>query len=223
MDKQKIFYYFLTVILCVIALNLTLKLVFKTDQINQGKFRVTDAVLLSEVQLTDKTSTEKGWCINVSQRNRLTFLITPMSSAQVKRVYINDLKVKGGQDIVFYIKDDETRLILNSFPQSLDVEHIIDDNGQIKIDLIALNENVLKNWVVPEHIKEIRCDGKIFQTAGVSLNTIKFDLMFKLNIEEENGKISTLEVDMTLPNDRLEENGVDVIKLPTNQFKFKVN
>ena len=38
MDKQKIFYYFLTVILCVIALNLTLKLVFKTDQINQGKF-----------------------------------------------------------------------------------------------------------------------------------------------------------------------------------------
>ena len=44
MDKQKIFYYFLTVILCVIALNLTLKLVFKTDQINQGKFRVTDAV-----------------------------------------------------------------------------------------------------------------------------------------------------------------------------------
>ncbi len=223
MDKQKIFYYFLTVILCIIAFNLTLKLVFKTDQINEGKFRVTDAVLLSEVQLVDKTTTENGWSLNVSQNNRLTFLITPMSSATVKRIYITDLKVKGGQDIVFYVKDNETRLTLNRLPQTLDIEYVIDENGQIKIDLIALNENVLKNWVVPEHIKEIRCDGKIFETAGISLNTIKFDLSFKLNIAEENGKVNTMKVNMTLPNDRLEENGVDVIKLPTNQFKFKVN
>lgn len=223
MDKQKIFYYFLTVILCILAFSLTLKLVFKTEQINEGKFRVTDVVLLSEVQLVDKTTTENGWRLNVSQNNRLTFLITPMSSATVKKVYITDLKVKGGQDIVFYIKDNETRLTLNRLPQTLDVEHMIDENGQIKIDLIALNENVLKNWVVPEHIKEIRCDGKIFETAGISLNTIKFDLSFKLNIEEDNGKVNTMKVNMTLPSNRLEENGVDIIKLPTNQFKFKVN
>lgn len=223
MDKQKIFYYFLTVILCILAFSLTLKLVFKTEQINEGKFRVTDAVLLSEVQLVDKTTTENGWRLNVSQNNRLTFLITPMSSATVKKAYITDLKVKGGQDIVFYIKDNETRLTLNRLPQTLDVEHMIDENGQIKIDLIALNENVLKNWVVPEHIKEIRCDGKIFETAGISLNTIKFDLSFKLNIEEDNGKVNTMKVNMTLPSNRLEENGVDIIKLPINQFKFKVN
>ncbi len=223
MDKQKIFYYFLTVILCFIAFQFTLGMVFKTDKINEGKFRVTDVVLLSEVQLVDKTSIENGWCISASQNNRLTFLITPTSTAKVKEVYITDLKVKGGQDIVFYIKDNETRLTLNRFPQTLEVEHVIDENGQIKIDLIALNENVLKNWVVPEHIKEIRCDGKIFESAGISLSTIQFDLMFKLNIEEEMGKVNTLEVNMTLPNERLVEKGVDLLKLPAQQFKFKVN
>ncbi len=223
MDKQKIFYCFLTVILSVIAFQLTLKLVFETDKINEGKFRVTDAVLLSEVQLVDKTSTEKGWCISASQYNRLTFLITPASTAKVKKVYISDLKVKGGQDIVFYIKDNETRLTLNRLPQTLEVEHEIDENGQMKIDMIALNENILKNWVVPEHIKEIRCDGKLFETAGIPLSTVQFDLMFNLNIEEELGKVNTLEVNITLPNNRLVENGVDLLKLPTSQFKFKVN
>ncbi len=223
MEKQKIFYVLLTILLSIIAFIIVIALVFKTDRINEGKFRVTDVILTSSAELVDKTKENSAWTINVSQKNLLSILITAASDAEISKIYLSDMVVKGDNSIVFFMQGDETKLILNNIPQELDIEYTLDENNQIKLEMVALNENVLRNWLVPENIKEIICDGRIFKTAGISLNDIQFDLKFKLNIVDKLGKRSTLNVELELPKNELIENGADIRRLDRTEFKFKVN
>lgn len=223
MEKRNIFFILLTIILSIVAFALILKLVFRTGEINEGKFRVTDAIITSTAELMDKTGENEVWSLNISQRNVLTMLITAASDVKISKIYISDLKVKSKNPIEFYMLYNEAKLTLNNVPQKLDVEYNIDENNQIKLDMVALNENVLRNWEVPEGINEIICDGRIFNMAGLSLEELEFDLKFKLNIVEEIGKTNTVRVELTLPAKELLKNGADIRRLDVTEFKFKVN
>ena len=223
MEKRTVFYILLTIILSILAFVLTLKLVFRTDGINEGRFRVVDAIVTSEAVLTDKTAENDAWSLNVSNRNVLSLLINKTEDAKISKIYLSDIKVKAKNPIAFYMLDNEAKLTLTSTPQKLDVEYVIEENGQIKLEMVALNENVLKNWIVPEGVNEIICDGRIFNMAGLGLKDIEFDIKFKLNIVEETGKINRLTVDLTLPKEELLTNGADVHRLDRTEFKFKVN
>lgn len=224
MDKQKMFWGLLTLIIGGIVLAIVINLVFVSDKINEGKFRVSDAILTSSAELTSKTEQNNKWSVNVSQRNQLSLLITPASEAKIAKIYLTDLKVEGTNNIVFYMLNSENKLHLDNNGQKLDVEYLLDENNQIKLEFVALNENMLKNWEVPENIKEIIYDGRIFKTAGMTLKDIQFKLSFKLNIvEQTTGKINVMKVKMTLPNEELMTNGADVRRLSLQDFKFKVN
>ncbi|MBR6688752.1 MAG: hypothetical protein IKL68_01905 [Clostridia bacterium] len=223
MDKRNIFYILLTIILSILAFVLTLKLVFRTEKINEGKFRVADVIVTSTAELTDKTAENDVWSLNLSQRNILSMLIENGNKTKIRKIYISDLKVKSKNPITFYMLDNEEKLTLTNVPQKLDVEYEIEENGQIKLEIVALNENVLRNWEVPEGTNEIICDGRIFNMAGLSLKDIQFDLTFKLNIVEEIGKNNVLKVKLTLPSEELLINGADIRRLDKTQFKFKVN
>lgn len=223
MDKKNIFYILLTVILSILAFALTLKLVFRTEKINEGRFRIVDAIVTSEAVLTDKTAANDVWSLNISNKNVLTFLINKTEDAKISKIYLSDIKVNGKSSIAFYMKDNEAKLTLTTVPQKLDVEYDIEENGQIKLEMVALNENILRNWEIPEGMNEIICDGRIFNTAGLGLKDIEFELKFKLNIVEEMGKTNTLKVNITLPAEELLKNGADVRRLDITEFKFKVN
>ena len=223
MEKRTVFYILLTIILSILAFVLTLKLVFRTDGINEGRFRVVDAIITSEAVLTDKTAANDVWSLNISNKNVLTMLINKTEDAKISKIYISDLKVKSKSPIAFYMLDNEAKLTLNNSPQKLDVEYDIEENGQIKLEMVALNENILRNWEIPEGTNEIICDGRIFNTAGLGLKDIQFDLKFELNIVEEMGKTNTLTVKLTLPAEELLTNGADVRRLDRTEFKFKVN
>jgi hypothetical protein len=223
MEKRTVFYILLTIILSILAFVITLKLVFRTDEINEGKFRVVDVIVTSEAVLTDKTAENDVWSLNISNRNVLSMLINKTEDAKISKIYLSDIKVKANNPIAFYMLDNEAKLTLTNAPQKLDVEYALEENGQIKLEMVALNENVLKNWIVPEGINEIICDGRIFNMAGLSLKDIQFDLKFKLNIVEEMGKINILPVDIEFPAEELLKNGVDIRRLDRTEFKFKVN
>lgn len=223
MDKKNVFYILLTVILSILAFSLTLKLVFRTEKINEGRFRVVDAIVTSEAVLTDKTSVNDVWSLNISNKNVLTFLLNKAEDAKISKIYLSDIKVKSKNSIAFYMLDNEAKLTLTNVPQKLDVEYDIEENGQIKLDMVILNENILRNWEIPEGMNEIICDGRIFNTAGLGLKDIEFELKFKLNIVEEIGKTNTVKVKLTLPAEELLINGADVRRLDITEFKFKVN
>ena len=55
MDKKKIFWVLMTVVISVLLLIVVIKVVFKKDTVNEGKFRVSDVILTSSAELTNKT------------------------------------------------------------------------------------------------------------------------------------------------------------------------
>lgn len=222
MKKQKIFLVLITLIISILLLIVVINLVFKKDTVNEGKCRVTDAILTSSAELANKSEANGKWSIDLSQRNKLSFLINVASDTNIARVYLKDLTVKGTNNVVFEQLNSEIKVNLSSTKQNLDLEYTLDENNQMKIELVAINENVLKNWNVPEDVKEIIYDGRIFSDVGIKLKDIEFKLSFKLCIEEKTGKTNEMKVEMKLPNEELITNGADVRRLSTKDFKFKV-
>lgn len=222
MKKQKIFIVLLTLIISILLLVVVINLVFKKDTVNEGKCRVTDVILTSSAELENKSEANEKWSIDLSQRNKLSFLITTATDINISRVYLKDLKVKGTDKVVFEQLNSEIKVNLSSEKQDLDLEYTLDENDLMKIELLAINENILKNWEIPEDTKEIVYDGRLLKDVGMSIKDIEFKLSFKLCIEEKTGKTNEMKVEMKLPNEELIENGADVRRLSTKDFKFKV-
>ena len=222
MDKRKIFWVLVTVVISVILLVVVINLVFKSDEVNEGKFRVSDAILTSSAELTNKTEKNGVWSIDLSQKNKLSLLITPATGAKISKIYLSEITVNKS-NVIFSQLDNENKITLTRDKKDLDIEYIVDENGQILLELVALNENILKDWVIPENIKQIVYDGRMLTTAGLTLKDIQFKLKFKLNVVEDTGKTNTMKVDLLLPNEELLENGADVRRLSVSKFKFKVN
>lgn len=222
MDKKKIFWVLITLVISVILLVVVINLVFKKDTVNEGKFRVSDVILTSSAELANKTEKNGVWSIDLSQRNKLSMLVTAATGVQIDRIYLSDITVNKG-NVVFSQLDNENKITLSSKPQDLAVEYTLDEKGQILLEFVALNENILKDWGIPEDTKQIVYDGRMVKTAGMELKDIQFKLKFKLNIVEKTGKTSTMKVELKLPNEELVINGADVRRLALKDFKFKVN
>lgn len=222
MNKQKFFTIFITLIIAIVLLIVAVNVIFKKDKVNEGKCRVTDVVLTSSAELANKSELNGEWSIDLSQRNQLSFLIKIASDTKISKVYLKDIKVKDSDKVVFQQLNSESKINLSSVGQNLELEYNLQDNNQLKIELVALNENVLKNWSVPSETKQIIYDGRIFKDVGIKLSDIQFKLSFKLCIEESTGKTNEMKVDIKLPNEELITNGADVRRLSVKDFKFKV-
>lgn len=222
MDKQKTFWTLITIIVAIVFLFVVINVVFKSDSVNEGKFRVTDAILTSTAELANKSDINGTWSINVSQRNMLSLLISAASESEIAKVYLSDISVSGNNSVVVSQLDKEVKSVLNNGEDSLELDYSLTEEKQMLLELVFLNENILKNWNVPESIKEIVYDGRIFRTAGMKLNDVQIKLQFKLNIVEKIGKTNVLKVKMILPNEELLTTGADVRKLPLIDFKFRV-
>ena len=222
MDKKKIFWVLITLVISILLLIVVINLVFKKDTVNEGKFRVSDVILTSTAELTNKTEKNGVWSIDLSQRNRLSMLVTPATGVEIKRIYLSDVTSNKG-NVIFSQLDNESKISLSSKGQELAVEYTMDENNQILLEFVALNENVLKDWTIPETTKQIIYDGRMLTTAGIKLQDVQFKLKFKLNIVESTGKTNTMKVELLLPNEELVTNGADVRRLSLSDFKFKVN
>lgn len=222
MDKKKIFWILITIVIAVLLLTLIINLVFKKDTVNEGKFRVSDVILTSSAELTNKTEKNGVWSIDLSQRNKLSMLVTVATGAKINRIYLSDVTAsKPG--VIFSELNNENKITLSGKGQDLEVEYTLDENNQILLEFVVLNENILKDWVVPEDMKQIVYDGRMITDAGLTLEGVQFKLKFKLNIVESTGKTNTMKVELLLPNEELVTNGADVRRLALKDFKFKVN
>ncbi len=222
MDKKKIFWVLMTVVISVLLLIIVINVVFKKDAVNEGKFRVSDVILTSSAELTNKTEKNGVWSIDLSQRNKLSVLVTAATGVEINRIYLSDVTSNKGK-VIFSQLDHESKLALDNKGQELAVEYTLDKNNQMLLEFVALNENILKDWIVPESTKQIVYDGRMLNTAGIKLEDIQFKLKFKLNIVESTGKTNTMKVELLLPDEALVTNGADVRRLSLSDYKFKVN
>ena len=221
MDKKKVFWSLITVVISIVLLLVIINLVFPKDEINEGKFRVSDAILSSLVEMENKTEKNGVWSIDLSQKNKISLLITAAQGADINKIYLSDIVINTGK-VVFSQLDNESKISLNSKAQDLELDYYLDKNNQILLEFIALNENILNDWLIPESTKQIVYDGRMLTTAGIELKQIQFRLSFKLNIVENTGKINTMKAEFILPNEELITNGADVRRLSIGDFKFKV-
>ena len=222
MNKKNIFWILITIVISVILLIFVINVVFKKDTVNQGKFRVSDVILTSTAELANKTQKNGVWSIDLSQKNKLSMLINAASTVEIDKIYLSEITAsKAG--VVFSEYNNENKIVLDRTKKELNVEYVLDENNQILLEFVAINENVLKDWAVPDDMKQIVYDGRMITDANIAFEDVQFKLKFKLNIVETTGKINTMKVELLLPNSELVSNGADVRRLSLSDFKFKVN
>lgn len=221
MKRKKVFTIFVTFIISIILLIVITNLAIVNQNVNQGKFRVSDVVLTSTAVFNDKIEESKTWSFDVFQKNLLSILITSSKDANIKRIYLSDIQIKGRNPLTVSQFRSEMKKVIGIDKEQLELEWELTEENQILIELEFLNEELLKNWTVPEGINEVRRDGTIFKIAGMSLNDIKTTIDFKLNIEETIGKINTTKVSLKIPNRELIENGQDIRRLNVSEFVFR--
>ncbi len=227
MSKNNIMTWLISGAIAIILLMVISKLIFSgINGLNEGQFRVTDAILTSTAIVEDINSDTSKWEINISQNNRLALLIQGMDSAKISKVEIDKIKVirspRVGEIYISEPRTKETKSIENSKSESVAVYVDKRQDGSNLIEIDILNKDIVKNYGVPEEINELRHDGTAISIANKTIEDIQFKISFNINITQDNGKENKCKVTLNLPDHSLITNGQVVTRLSLSDFKFRI-
>ncbi len=223
MDKKKIFIAMVTIIISLAILVIVINLIFNNNsKINQGKFRVSDALLTSSAILKEETKGE--WTFDISQNNKLALLIQSVENTKIKEIYLEKIRVNGKEDINIYIEQLNHKLsykyeeIKN---KRVNIYADEQENGYL-VELDIINKDVVTDFTIPEDIKVVRHDGTMLNIAGVKASEVIFRLRYNLVIFEPEGKINKCEFDIRIPNEKVITEGTTIERLNVQDLVFKV-
>lgn len=218
-NGKKVFFVLVSLIVAAVILVFLIKLLFVNNKINQGKFRVSDALLTSVAEFIDKSDETGKWSYDVWQNNVLTLLINT-SDTEISRAYISDVQsFRNG--IELSQKDSEITLLSDSQGE-LDLLSDVSDDGTVIYEINITNKKALESFEVPEDITEITHDATFFAYAGIDEEDLTFSISFNLNIQETNGNENVMKVELDLPQGDITQTGTNVTRLDLNNFVFKL-
>lgn len=218
-NGKKVFFVLVSLIVAAVILVFLIKLLFVNSKINQGKFRVSDALLTSVAEFIDKSDETGKWSYDVWQNNVLTLLINT-SDTEISRAYISDVQsFRNG--IELSQKDSEITLLSDSQGE-LDLLSDVSDDGTVVYEINITNKKALESFEVPEDITEITHDATFFAYAGIDEEDLTFSISFNLNIQETNGNENVMKVELDLPQGDITQTGTNVTRLDLNNFVFKL-
>lgn len=218
-NGKKVFFVLVSLIVAAVIFVFLIKLLFVNNKINQGKFRVSDALLTSSAEFIDKSDETDKWSYDVWQNNVLTLLVNT-SGAEISRAYISDVQsFRNG--IELSQKNSEITLLSDSQGE-LDLLSDVSDDGTVIYEINITNKEALKSFVVPDDITEIVHDATFFTYAGIGDEDLSFSISFNLNIQEASGKENVMKVELELPQGNITQNGSNVTRLDLNNFVFKL-
>lgn len=226
MNKKNLIMWVISLTVAVALLIIISKLIFSgINKLNQGQFRVTDAIVTSTATVEDVSNDKAKWEINISQKNRLSLLIQGMDEAKISKVEIDNMKIINKPKVgALYISEPRTKEVKdiqsNNDSVAIYVDKKPDGSNMIEIDI--LNKDIIKNFVIAEGVKEIRHDGTAIGLVGKTISDISFKVSFNLNITATNGKKCSSKITLNLPDKTLITNGQVVTRLPLNEFNFRV-
>lgn len=223
MEKKKAILILLIAILSIsLVVFICIYFLDNTGRINQGNFRINDAILESYIQVEEKQEesvTElSNIVMNVSQENKLSLLI--VNNSNISSMYIDNISTIGPEKIgELYIKQEGQENSIDCFTKDGKYDLIKQEkDGQTFIELKITNKNCLQDVNVPSETKVIKYDGTILELLNRKITEFKFKISFNLNIVEENGKINTCKISLDMPEEQLITNGASVTRLDTAIF-----
>ena len=212
----------IVVFVCMYLLN-------NEGKINQGNFRVNDAMVKSSLDVKEEENGDENSKltsltdikVTANQVNTLSLLL--VSDVKPTRVYIDNVEIKKANigNVAIYNDIDEE---IYSDNISIDGADLIptEKDGEYLVELKINNMNIISNKNLPEGTNEVSYDGRLLKFYSMNVNDIKFDVKFKLNIIDDNGKINSSNIKLTLPNSDMVTNGISVVRLPVSNFVFSV-
>ena len=227
MNKNKFFTAVITIIIAVVVLIIIINIIFKDNlKVNQGSYRVSDSVLTSVVELEEKAENQKKWNFDISQNNKVSFLLTSNENASLKEVYLDKFKVNSSNNVNIYLEQVnhdisyEYKDIKNK-KVNIYAEKTEDGNYLIEFDIV--NKNVISDFTVPSDVKEIKHDGTILPIAKIPVSSIAFNVRYNLVLVENQGQVNTCDVKLSMPNEKIATEGVSVERLNVSDFNFRVD
>ena len=212
----------IVVFVCMYLLN-------NEGKINQGNFRVNDAMVKSSLDVKEEENGDENSKltsltdikVSANQVNTLSLLL--VSDVKPTRVYIDNVEIKKANigNVAIYNDIDEE---IYSDNISIDGADLIptEKDGEYLVELKINNMNIISNKNLPEGTNEVSYDGRLLKFYSMNVNDIKFDVKFKLNIIDDNGKINSSNIKLTLPNSDMVTNGISVVRITVYNFVFSV-
>ncbi|MEG0873515.1 MAG: hypothetical protein RSE00_00700 [Clostridia bacterium] len=235
------------IIIIIIAMSIALivgisiKLLDTTGTINQGNFRINDAVITSSVDVIEADEQEKttqqesnaenksqglsALTLNLSQNNKIALLVT--KDMEAEQIYIDNISFRAPEKKgIFTIeqKGKEEKISLDEEIQPIKInKEIIED--QYYIELLIKNQDFLKNAKIPESNKSVTYDGTVLKILDIKLAQIQFFIKFDLNIIDKTGKKNVCKFDLELPDAELLDSGISINRenAPAYVFRVKAN
>ncbi len=228
MSKNKFFLVLFVIVASISIIAGVLYFSTSTDgKINKGSFRISDAVLKSNVYIEQKQGEAQitelsNMVLDVSQCNELMLYL--IGDVDVDKITVGNIKCSNPKrvgSINFYQKDNESVVNLNDFKEEYEVTKIKNDN-QYYIDLFIDNARFLTNSNVPSTTKIVKFDGTILELLNISFSDINFNISFNINIYDVTGKKNVCKVKLNLPSEEMMTNGVSIQKQDLSNYIFSV-
>lgn len=219
----------LLVIIVSVALIYTLSLILldNTGKINQGKYRVNDAILTSTIIVEDKNISEEAENIteivlDLSQTNTLSMLIS--KDEKYNKMYINNISVsspkKKGNIYISQSGEENSYVEITKELKEIEIYPIQKDD-QYFVELNFCNVGFLKEAAIPTETGKIIYDGTILKLLNIKQDELEFEVRFDFNIIDITGNKNTCKVKLKLPYDNIVDEGISVTKLPLSNFVFR--
>lgn len=227
MEKKKIFKVLIVLIVSIaIVMLVTTFLLDSTGKINQGNFRINDAVIESNLEIIqkqeDKVQELSNMLLDISQKNTLSLLIS--NNIDIKEANITNIEIESplkhgklyieqvGKDKIYDIDNDS---VVNIYPE--------EKNEQYSIELNIVNENCLTDVNVPSQTNVVIFDGTILELLNQKYEDFVFNISFNLNIYDIAGNKNTCKIKLKLPDEEMYVNGISIKRDNLSNYVFKLN
>ena len=228
MDKVKgISIIIIAVVSVIVTILIANILLDTTGKVNQGNFRVSDVIVESSATLTEvqdkdlKLEKLSDIVFDISQINTISILIESNVKAteiNIENLLVTDPLLKGKMNISQ--KDHHKYDItpeLTSFPIYLEQEE-----GKYVIRLLVDNDNVITDKSVGEDIEKIQYDATIFETLGIDVSQLKFNISFDIVIKDETGKTVKTNINLNMPTDETFSKGMSILRQDVTNYIFSI-
>ncbi len=228
MDKVKgISIIIIAVVSVIVTILIANILLDTTGKVNQGNFRVSDVIVESSATLTEvqdkdlKLEKLSDIVFDISQINTISILIESNVKAteiNIENLLVTDPLLKGKMNISQ--KDHHKYDItpeLTSFPIYLEQE-----DGKYVIRLLVDNDNVITDKSVGEDIEKIQYDATIFETLGIDVSQLKFNISFDIVIKDETGKTVKTNINLNMPTDETFSKGMSILRQDVTNYIFSI-
>lgn len=228
MDKVKgISIIIIAVVSVIVTILIANILLDTTGKVNQGNFRVSDVIVESSATLTEvqdkdlKLEKLSDIVFDISQINTISILIESNVKAteiNIENLLVTDPLLKGKMNISQ--KDHHKYDItpeLTSFPICLEQE-----DGKYVIRLLVDNDNVITDKSVGEDIEKIQYDATIFETLGIDVSQLKFNISFDIVIKDETGKTVKTNINLNMPTDETFSKGMSILRQDVTNYIFSI-